>query len=329
MRVREYYIDVIKTMAVVCLFIAHVDAPAIIQELRGFDVPLMVFLSGMLAVESYRRTDSDSEYILKRMERLVIPTWIFLVIFYTCMCLVGEIPPVENIVGSFLFQRDCGLAGGVWIILVYVECSVLMPFLYRVIQSRKSIGLAISVMLGYEMLVSFTDIEVNRLLYYSVCTFVPYGMIMMMGMVFGKLCMNEKLVLASVTAAIHFLYIVVFYLRGFGYIPISLYKYPAQLYYLTYSLPVSIFLIMLLKHYDAVLPRLRIVSFISIHSLWIYLWQILFLTIVKYVLHINENWVLCLIIMLVGSCSITWLQNAAIETIRSRRDYPWLKFFTC
>ena len=45
---RKNSIDYLKVVGLICLVIAHIDAPEVIKEIRGFDVPLMVFISGIL-----------------------------------------------------------------------------------------------------------------------------------------------------------------------------------------------------------------------------------------------------------------------------------------
>lgn len=60
------YIDFLKTLGLLLLILAHVDAPAFILQLRCFDVPLMVILSGILAKDSYKRylAKNKSDYPL-------------------------------------------------------------------------------------------------------------------------------------------------------------------------------------------------------------------------------------------------------------------------
>ena len=48
------YIDFLKTLGLFCIILAHVNAPGFVMQLRNFDVPLMVILSGMLAATSNR-----------------------------------------------------------------------------------------------------------------------------------------------------------------------------------------------------------------------------------------------------------------------------------
>ena len=48
---RKYYIDILKVVGLLCLILAHVEAPLVLKEIREFDVSLMVFLSGLLVTK--------------------------------------------------------------------------------------------------------------------------------------------------------------------------------------------------------------------------------------------------------------------------------------
>ena len=83
MNERKKYLDIMKFIGVCCLFLAHVQGPFILEEIRGFDVTMMVFISGLLSISSMDKIASKKDYIVKRIKRLVIPTWIFLIVFYS------------------------------------------------------------------------------------------------------------------------------------------------------------------------------------------------------------------------------------------------------
>lgn len=53
------YIDFLKLVGLFCIILAHVGPPAVVMQLRNFDVPLMVILSGMLAANSQHLDKSE------------------------------------------------------------------------------------------------------------------------------------------------------------------------------------------------------------------------------------------------------------------------------
>ena len=46
---RKHYVDAAKVVGLLCIVMAHVSPPGIVAQLRNFDVPLMVIVSGILA----------------------------------------------------------------------------------------------------------------------------------------------------------------------------------------------------------------------------------------------------------------------------------------
>ena len=49
---RLIYADYLKFLGLVLVILAHVNAPAMLQQFRSFDVPLMVFISVVLALQN-------------------------------------------------------------------------------------------------------------------------------------------------------------------------------------------------------------------------------------------------------------------------------------
>lgn len=324
---RDYSIDWLKTIGTLCLFLAHVDAPFWIKEARGFDVPLMVFLSGMLAGGSFSRASSSGEYIKRRINRLVVPTWIFLVFFYICMAVVNQLPNYLTIIKSFLFQRDGGIAGYTWIILVYIYCSCLIPVLVGYLNNKKiSLLLLTIIMIGYELLCSFTHLAQIRILYYTFFTIVPYGTILFIAMNFKKQTKRGRALLAISALAFHTIYAIVLKLKWGYYVPLGEYKYPARFYYISYAIPIIVVLYMFFRQDFFRKKNYAVIEFVSRHSLWIYLWHIFVLAILNFVLKI-QNWVICYALLVGLSVGITFMQNTLVSRIERKHEYAWLNYF--
>ena len=327
MQDRKYYVDVMKFIGICCLFFAHVKGPEVLENIRGFDVPMMVILSGFLAVSSFEKVGNLS-YIWKRAKRLVIPTWIFLIVFYLCMMASGQNVNPADVLKSFLFQRDCGLAGGVWIIWVYLICAVLAPLLKKGMERSWFLPAAIAVLIAYEAVVALvpnlTDV---RILYYSAFTIIPYGVILLLGMYLNKLDTSKRIILLVCVAAVHVILVGYYVLRNGDYQLISQYKYPARTYYLSYGLSITIILMEVLQKIENKLPRIKLITFVSKHSLWIYLWQIMMLTIVNHVIKISDNWVLSWWVLMIGSILLTWIQNFIVDKIQQKFNWIFLQYF--
>ena len=96
--IRDDRIDVLRAIGLLCIVLAHVDPPSFILQLRNFDVPLMVLISGstFYITANNRRQNTYLSYLIDRIFRLVVPTWIFLLFFFG-----GDTNPI-TCVASFI-----------------------------------------------------------------------------------------------------------------------------------------------------------------------------------------------------------------------------------
>ena len=99
-------------------------------------------------------------------------------------------------------------------------------------------------------------------------------------------------------------------------------KYPFRIYYLGYAIGMNGLLVLLFRN-DR-LTRIfnnRLVTFISSHSLWIYLWHILFVTISPS----DLEWWLRFAGVLLSSLVITFAQTQLVNWLEAKHIAP---FFT-
>lgn len=326
---RKYYVDLIKVLCIICLFLAHVNAPQVIQNIRGFDVSVMVILSGMLAKTSFEKSTNTFQYLKKRVARLVIPSWLFLTIFYIGMAFVGPKPNMGDVLKSYLFQRDCGIAGGVWIIWIYLLCAILLPAIKWLYSKKWSLAIIMILLVGNEYLTTISELVSNRVVYYSVFCIIPYGTFLFVGYIYETLDKKDKIYLLVSSAVVH-LALMAIYMFVYGeYRWISEFKYPARLYYISYGIVAFIIISEGFKLIEKKIDKSLIISFISQHTLWVYLWQILLLTIVNYVLRISEYWLVCWGVLLVGSVIITWVQSTIVIYLNARFPCSFWKYLDC
>ena len=74
---RDLYIDFLRFIGISLIILAHVEAPSGITQFRSFDVPLMVFVSGL---SFSTKGGGFWKYVWKRVKRLCIPVYLFLTI---------------------------------------------------------------------------------------------------------------------------------------------------------------------------------------------------------------------------------------------------------
>ena len=77
---RDHNIDLLRFIGLSLVILAHVSPPTILLNIRCFDVPLMVFVSGMTCYG--RPADFSISYLTRRFTRLVFPVWIFLTLYF-------------------------------------------------------------------------------------------------------------------------------------------------------------------------------------------------------------------------------------------------------
>lgn len=86
MKEKSYLIYLLKFIGLCAVILCHVNPPHQVYNLRNFDVTMLVFASGMgFAAGRKNYLESPQSYLLyvwKRIKRLVLPTWLFLLVYF-------------------------------------------------------------------------------------------------------------------------------------------------------------------------------------------------------------------------------------------------------
>lgn len=321
-KTRKGYIDFLKTIGFLGLVAAHVKPPDWLMMLRSFDVPLLVILSGILAQKSSE--GSYQQYLFKRIKRLLFPTWIFLTFYFLVMLAVGASCSPKTILKSYLLQQDS--IGYVWIIWVYLLCAAATPILKRYAGKRETAILLITYVI-YEVLCYYKVGFHNRFLYYTFYYF-PYILLTYYGLNIERLSDKVKISI-GLAAAFTFVILAVVYGVHYGSFQlVSVAKYPPTAYYLSYGVMAATFLILFFekKHDSIYIYSNWFVRFVSSHSLWMYLWHILFVKAFNS-RYLHVNWFVSFLGTMIGSLLITFLQDKTVRWIQKRKQSEWLKSF--
>lgn len=299
---RIYYIDYLKSIALCAIIIAHVTAPNVISQLRNFDVILMVICSGVLAANSGKNLKKGyKSYFISRIKRLIIPTWLFLIVYFLFSYLIGQKQSFMVIVDTFLFQQT-GI-GYTWIILVYLICAVSLPIISKLSPNHAVITFWGVLLLLQEIICKCEFILSNHYLESICCYIVPYVFAYWCGYWFEKMGKNMRcgivggnfiIVVSCVVAMIH---------SGKNILSISIYKFPPRLYYWSYGILISCLLLVVCKNFK-ISKESRLVAFISRWSLWIYLWHIIPVKIAERVFVGNNLWVIRFVFVLASTSII-------------------------
>ena len=108
---RDNNIDLIRFIGLSLIILAHISPPDIILNLRTFDVPIMIFVSGMTYYNKH--LSFSFKNILHRFKRLVFPVWIFLTIYFIPIILLKSVGidlglNFRHILGSYLLLDGIG-----------------------------------------------------------------------------------------------------------------------------------------------------------------------------------------------------------------------------
>lgn len=323
---RIVFIDYLKVLGLLCIILAHVCKNPSIFQLRNFDVPLMVIISGFLAVDSYKRSvqsnNSLLNYYWKRIKRLLFPTWIFLAIYFILSYIFitnsgGAYPyNYKTVLSSFLLLNGIGY---VWIIRIYLICAFLTPIIYyfndKIKSGKMKLAILLVIYVLYELFVFLGYSDLNAIFKYFVAYAIPYGLIYILGMLSKNTSYKKDY-------GISLLFLITFIASAFavasifnGFQPTQIMKYPPTIYYVSYSLFASFLLLSIFK--QANLKRFIVIEFLSNSSLWIYLWHIMFVKLATVFLG-DVHWTVNYLAILAAAIGITFIQNKILDLLEHR-----------
>lgn len=338
---RDLSIDILRCVGLFMIILAHVRPPGVIAQIRNFDVPLMVFVSGLsFALSSGGR--GYLEYIYARVKRLVFPVWIFVTIFYIVVfCFFPVFFAKYNSIDSYLntlafkdsINGSSDSIGYTWIIRIFLLIAVIAPLLKSITSSISQWGvLAFSVILLLlnQYLFSNNDHSGSGVLqdvfdnYLLPC--LSYGAIFTLGVNHHKFNRLVKSIIVFFSFIL-FVFFLFHYKAVHGAIVSTQeYKYPPSGYYLSYALMMIFTLSLFVKKLaEKVGGRIKsFVVFVSSNSIWIYLWHI---PVVEYfiIADVHYNFVVKYIMACFIATVIMSIQVQIISGLRIKLSPPMFK----
>ena len=286
---RDTRIDILRAIAIIGIIIAHSEPNGIIIQLRNFDVVLMVLLLGT----SFYLSNSNKNiyyptYLIKRFKRLIVPTWIFLTIFFVLFYLISLAVKtsyyfiIQDIVKSYTMINGIGY---VWIMSVFFLIALISPLLLKLNLKVKSNNYYFIVLFLIYIVYVFLQLmneslngPIRVLFEHFVLYGIGYGLIAAFGMRL-KFLSSKEIYLWIVI----FLTIFLSFMSYYNFSPTQNYKYPPQLYYISYGMFVSLLLYVTLNiKLVHTLFNNKFIMFIAQHSIWLYFWHIIFIYLLKF-----------------------------------------------
>jgi peptidoglycan/LPS O-acetylase OafA/YrhL len=319
---RDFSFDYLKCIALFAIILAHCSPPKAIFQLRNFDVPLLLVISGALLSLTAAKEQKYWQYVKKRLFRLLLPAYTYVIIYYSLVLLLDSTFWIKNpysvnqILGSFTLTY-----GYVWIVRIYVIAAFIGPLFTFISKKTKSnyvyLGLIFFIYMLYEILFFFTKGYITDQNTRSIVfEFIPYCCLIGIGVRINKFSGRNYLAISALSGAIFVAIASYLHAKTGHFILTQDYKYPPRVYYIAYALCISFLLIYLTKRYKVFQKDNKVVRFISSASLWIYFWHTILLYFLPKLSGITEYYVTFPIITML-SIFLAYGQMKLIDSIRN------------
>ncbi|NTS78282.1 acyltransferase [Catenovulum sp. SM1970] len=315
---RDIKIDALRFIGLAMIILAHISPPYWLFQLRNFDVPLMLIVSGLAFALTYKPAESIITYWKKRLTRLVLPVWFFLLGYFVVNYFVSEKDySLRVIASSFLLIQGIG---HVWVIRVFILVALIAPWIFKFNQrcsdNKKYLLAVTSIFAIFECIRWFTIdyIDSGPLYFISLIThyMVPYGLMFSIGLALSQFSRELLVKLATMSIAAFICMVAGLYLWHGQFIPTQMFQYPPSIYYLLYSIIISLVLWLNIEKVTATIlckPLKPIVLFISANSIWVYLWHIPLLNAFEFNFFFNY------LAVLVCATVLTYIQVALVTKL--------------
>jgi len=325
---RDKYIDFLRFLGITLIVIAHIDAPFTLTQLRTFDVPLMVFVSG-LSYSGRSLKPSWSSFYWPRIKRIIVPVYIFLSFYFVFFYLLGLPLTWEKVINSYLLSTD-GSIGYVWIMRVFLLIMIVTPLLCNINKHFNNTYfylLLLAIFLSNCALVYVLEKYANTSSLIIIEETMPYLLGYSIFFLLGlrlKESKNKYGLLILVGVLFVFSYII---LKANGLIDdaergINSFKYPPTHVFILYG-AVMCMTLWFLRNTLCYFANNRFVLFVGRNTIWIYLWHILFV-ILSYKLF--DNWIVRYFFVYIGAISLYMVQYVVVKQLEKRYNWTCLKY---
>ena len=164
----------------------------------------------------------------------------------------------------------------------------------------------------------------NKLIDTTFYYIIPYGGVLTyLGYNYKRI--TKKLMVVVISFSV-FLGLMVYCWAKFGSFQlVQISKYPPRLYYLSFGIAVSYFLLMICEGNTFKIYQNPVITYISKHSMWIYLWHILVLSLYRFA-SLPEKWYIKLVVVYSCSIAIVFLVNKALDYVEARKNIFLIKY---
>lgn len=317
---RDNSIDILRFIGLSSIILAHIAPPNTLFQLRTFDVPLMVFISGL--AYAGRTINGYGDFLKRRLSRLITPVYIFLCCYFLFNFILAQLgavqqTPLSEIAGSFGL-----LLGYVWVIRVFLIIMLLTPLLIlleRQVKSNWSFICLIATLFVVQYLVT----EVITFPHSQIVTvvgiyifYLAYSIPFLVGLRLRSAPKKSQWLLVLILVIAFGSMSTYLYITQGDWLIMQNYKYPPQPYFLLWGTLISS-LLWVTKEWWQRLFEWKWVLFIAQNTIWIYLWHIPIVNItMKYLA--DAGWFTRFIVVYGLALFIFYLQSRLIDYIDKR-----------
>ncbi len=281
------------------------------------------------------------EFYKKRLIKLTVPSWIFLTLYFSLIYAAffsfgnaADYPySLRTVLKSYMYG-----GGGIdylWILRVYIFIAILTPFALRLKASNNPSKLSTYFLilffgyLVYELLISLTHlvlpVPISKSIDANLFTLLAYSLLFLYGLRLDELKKSKVLIIAGLSI-IPFVAIVIYNFVTFDmFYQTQVDKYPPRLYYLSYAFCCLHIVYLLCDKLLVKIIPVKIITWLSANSLWVYLWHIMGLFIAEWLLGSTNKELLP---SLTKACFILWfgitttlLQNYLVNRYLKSSQY--------
>lgn len=325
---RNSSIDMLRFIGLSLIILAHVYPPYIIFNLRCFDVPMMLFVSGL--AYSNHKIDFSRSFFIKRLLRLVVPVYMFLSGYFLLAFALKYAVGIDfgirwqHIIGSYLLLDGIGY---VWIIRIFLLIALLTPLLKILEQSVRSNILLLLILAIVSALVTVAirkqfgmdNFFVSNYLYYAVGYSVPF----VAGLRVCRLNGKQLILFTGLLCACAAIFCGLYIMGGGNALDINALKYPPQAWFLFYGVVMSLicYIVCCRTRFSRHIPGLC--RFVGMNTIWIYLYHI---PLIQLTGMLSMSWWLRYIIVYFGAVSVYAVHNFIVKCVQSHWDSSIFKY---
>lgn len=324
---RNNYIDFLRFLGITLIVIAHVEAPFTVTQIRTFDVPLMVFVSG-LSYAGRSIKPSWQSFYCPRIKRIIIPVYIFLTFYFVLISSLGLPMTWQKVLNSFLLTTD-GSIGYVWIMRVFLLIMIITPLLTDLnnrLKEKSFYFLLSAIFIVDSLLVYLLAHCVESIPIAIIKETIPYllgySILFLLGLRLREYDSKKTIWFIVVTGVLFLLSFFVLRKNALLENGINAYKYPPTHIFILYGALVSALLWSFLPVLKPLSER-TFVLFVGQNTIWIYLWHILFV-ILSYSLF--DVWVYRYLLAYFGSISVYAMQYQIVKLIVRKSNWECIKY---